>query len=125
MMGAVRRVRLLGIGVVVAALGLVAAQPDAPAASAASAKNVYTPVLAVLLAPNDPAPVLGTDRQLHVVYELRLTNRGPIPATLQQLDVLDADSRVTVHTFDGADLQSPRARHPGGGGAERRDRTGR
>ncbi len=98
---------------IVAALSLVATQPAGPAAGAASAKNVYTPVLAVLLAPNDPAPVLGTDHELHVVYELRLSNRGPIPATLQKLEVLDADSGAVVHTFDGADLQT-RVRDIGG-----------
>ncbi len=108
-----RRVRLLVIGVVLAALSLVAASPNVPAASAAKAKNVYTPVLATLLAPNDPAPVLGTDRKYHVIYELRLANRGPIPATLQKLEILDADSRATVHTFEGVDLQG-RVRDIGG-----------
>ncbi|MEX1006698.1 MAG: M23 family metallopeptidase [Acidimicrobiia bacterium] len=108
-----RRARLLGIGAVVAALGFGALHPAAPAASAARAKNVYTPVLAVLLSQNDPAPVLGTDRRLHVVYELRLANRGPIPATLQKLEVLDADSGVAVHAYDGADLQT-RVRAIGG-----------
>ena len=108
-----RRVRVLVIGVVLAAIGLVAASPNLPTASAAQTKNVYTPVLAQLLAPNDPAPVLGTDRKYHVIYELRLANRGPIPATLERLDVLDADSRATVHTFEGQDLQG-RVRDIGG-----------
>ena len=113
MMVAVRRGRHLGIAVIVAALGLVAAMPAAPTASAATAKNVYTPVLAVLVAPNDPAPVLGTDRKYHVLYELRLSNRGPIPATLQKLEVLDADSGAVVESFEGTDLQT-RVRDIGG-----------
>jgi hypothetical protein len=108
-----RRVQVLVIGAVLAAIGLVTVSPNVPAASAAKAQNVYTPVLAQLLAPNDPAPVLGTDRKYHVIYELRLANRGPIPATLQSLDVVDADSRATVHTFEGADLQG-RVRDIGG-----------
>ncbi len=103
-----RRVRVLVIGAVLAALGLVAASPGIPVAGAAKAKNVYTPVLAQLLAPNDPAPVLGTDRKYHVVYELRLANRGPIPATLQKLDVLDADSRP-----DGAHVRRRRPARTG------------
>ena len=102
------------IAAVVGALGLVAASPFAPpAGAAAQPRNVYTPVLATLLAPNDPAPVLGTDRKYHVVYELRLSNRGPIPATLQQVDVLGAESRATFGTFAGADLQE-RMRDIGG-----------
>jgi hypothetical protein len=110
-----RRVKVLVTGVVLAAISLVAASPSVPGAAAATVRprNVYTPVLAQLLAPNDPAPVLGTDRKYHVMYELRLSNRGPIPATLQNLDVLDAESRATVHTFAGADLQS-RVRNIGG-----------
>ena len=108
-----RRVKVLVSGVALAATSLVAASLDVPDAGAARARSVYTPVLAQLLAPNNPAPVLGTDRKYHVVYELRLANRGPIPATLQTLDVLDSDSRVSVHAFQGADLQS-RVRNTGG-----------
>jgi hypothetical protein len=107
-----RRLRILVIGVVLA-MGLGAASPGLPAATAARARNVYTPVLAQLLAPNDPAPVLGTDRKYHVIYELRLSNRGTIPATLQSLEVLDADSKATVHAFEGSDLQG-RVRDIGG-----------
>jgi hypothetical protein len=98
-------VRLLGIGVAVAALTAAGLFGPAPAAGAASARNVYTPVLATLLSPNNPSPVLGTDRSYHVLYELRLANRGPIPATVQQIEVFDPDSRETVHTFEGDDLQ--------------------
>src|SRR6476660_7431393 len=98
-----RRVRVLVSGVALAATSLVGASLDVPDAGAARARRVYTPVLAQLLAPTNPAPVLGTDRKYHVVYELRLANRGPIPATLQTLEVLDAESRSTVHTFAGAD----------------------
>ena len=108
-----RRVKVLVSGVALAATSLVAASLDVPAAGAARARSVYTPVLVQLLAPNNPAPVLGTDRKYHVVYELRLANRGPIPTTLQTLEVLDSDSRVSVHAFQGADLQS-RVRNTGG-----------
>jgi hypothetical protein len=107
-------VRLLGIGVAVAALTAAGLLGPAPTAGAATARNVYTPVLATLLSPNNPSPVLGTDRSYHVLYELRLANRGPIPATVQQIEVFDPDSRETVHTFAGDDLQA-RLRDTGGG----------
>jgi Peptidase family M23 len=102
----VRRVRLLGIGVAIAALVAGTLVGFAPAAGAATARNVYTPVLASLLSPNNPSPVLGTDRTYHVLYELRLANRGPIPATVQHIEVFDPDSRETVRTFEGIDLQA-------------------
>lgn len=82
-------------------LGLGAAPMDAAGAATTRPRNVYTPVVATLLSPNNPAPVLGTDRRYHLLYELRVSNRGPIPATLQRLDIVDADSRVVVQTFEG------------------------
>jgi hypothetical protein len=109
-------VRLLGIGVALAALAAGTLTGFAPAAGAASARNVYTPVLASLLSPNNPSPVLGTDRTYHVLYELRLANRGPIPATVRQIQVFDPDSRDVVHTFADADLLT-RMRDTGGGPA--------
>jgi hypothetical protein len=74
---------------------------------------VYTPVLVQLLSTNNPAPVLGTDRENHVIYDLLLSNRGPVPATLQQLQVLDADTNQPVHTYEGEELLA-RVRQTGG-----------
>ncbi len=108
-----RRVRALGVGTVVTALTLAAVLPLAPAATAAKPRNVYTPVLAAQLAPVNPAPFLGTDRKYHVLYELRLSNRGPVGATLQEIDVFDAETRATIHTYAGAELQA-RIRDIGG-----------
>jgi hypothetical protein len=90
----------------VATLAVLLALGAAPmeavgAATIPRPRNVYTPVVATLLSPNDPAPVLGTDRRYHLLYEMRVSNRGPIPATLQQLDVIDADSRSLVQTYAG------------------------
>jgi len=100
----VRRARLLGVAILVTALSLLAI--PATAEGAAKPKSVYTPVLAQLLAPNHPAPVLGTDHKYHVLYELRLSNRGPLPATIQQLVVFDADSHAVIRTYEGPDLQA-------------------
>jgi hypothetical protein len=102
----VRRVRLLGIGVVLAAVAALTLGTFAPAAGAASARNVYTPVIATLLSPNNPSPVLGTDRSYHLLYELRLANRGPLPATVQEIEVFDSDSREVVRAFADVDLQA-------------------
>jgi hypothetical protein len=102
----VRRVRLLGIGAVLAAVAAVTLGTFAPAAGAASARNVYTPVIATLLSPNNPSPVLGTDRSYHLLYELRLANRGPVPATVQEIEVFDPDSREVVRAFADVDLQA-------------------
>jgi hypothetical protein len=107
------RVRVLGLGIVMALFGLVPAAFTSSPAVAATSRNVYTPVLAQLLSPNDPAPVLGTDRKNHVLYELRLSNRGPTPATLQQVTVVDADTKLPVQTYQGDDLVA-RVRDTGG-----------
>ena len=51
------------------------------------------------------APVLGTDGRDHVVYELELVNAKPVLATLQEIQVLDADRPSRrVGSFAGADL---------------------
>ncbi|WP_216870408.1 M23 family metallopeptidase [Modestobacter excelsi] len=76
------------------------AGPAAPA-------DQFTPVVASTLDPG-AAPVLGTDGRLHVVYEIQLTNAKPVPATLQEIRVLDANDpdRViaTVATDDLPDV---------------------
>src|SRR4051794_26640154 len=65
--------------------------PDGrPAADAAVPVDQWTPVVASTLN-TGAAPVRGTDGRLHVVYELQLTNAKPVPATLQEIQVVDAD----------------------------------
>lgn len=83
------------------------ADPPGARASAAPSGTTdeVTPVTATTLSASS-APVLGTDERWHVVYELQLANVRPRPATVESIDVLDADqeSRV-VETFSGAGLQ--------------------
>ena len=112
-MKAVPRLRALALSLscVIAMASLV--EGSTGSAGAATPRSVYTPVLAQLLSPNSPAPVLGTDRKYHVIYELRLSNRGPVPATLQQLQVLDADTTQPIHTYEGDELLA-RVRQTGG-----------
>lgn len=94
----------VALAIVVLGVSSASSTGDRPVAPPEAADAV-TPVTATTLS-SSGAPVLGTDERWHVVYELRLANAFPQPATLQGIDVLDADdeSRV-VETFSGADLQ--------------------
>jgi hypothetical protein len=50
-------------------------------------------------------PVLGSDNKWHVVYELMLTNGRPIPASIQQINVVDYDNVERVlRTFTEAEI---------------------
>ena len=64
-------------------------QPSTPT------RDFFTPVTASLVGV-PPKPFLGSDGQVHVVYELMLTNAKPAEATLLQIDVFDAalESRI-------------------------------
>jgi hypothetical protein len=86
------------------------AAPDAPAHAAPAAAgepptDQFTPMVASTLDAG-AAPVQGTDGRWHLVYELQLTDAKDVPATLHEIQVLDADhpDRV-VGTFRGADLE--------------------
>src|SRR5690606_517869 len=67
-------------------------------------EDVFTPVTVSTVGPST-MPVQGTDGRWHVVYELELTNGKAVPATLQEVSVLDAarPSRV-VGRFTGDDV---------------------
>jgi hypothetical protein len=50
-------------------------------------------------------PVLGTDGQHHLVYELQLTNTSRLPASLKQIDVVDGnDPFQTLASFSEEEL---------------------
>jgi hypothetical protein len=57
-----------------------------------------TPI--VLHVARPPIPVLGSDGRYHVVYELEVTNMTRRPATIKQVDVLDAASGNIVQSLD-------------------------
>jgi hypothetical protein len=91
----------------VASLLLVAAlAPRGAQARSLALPDAFTPVLAGFVG-DDTAPVKGTDGRWHVVYELWLTNAGPVPAAVERIEVLDYDrqDRVLV-TLEGAALVS-------------------
>lgn len=76
--------------------------------------NVFTPVVANPLAQVSP-PVLATDGQYHVQYELQMVNAKAAPATIQSVDILDADDQSTIIATYDADqiVASLRTAAPG------------
>lgn len=97
-------------GCALAATSLVAAgagaagAPQAMHARSALPEDTFTPVVVQPLGTRHVA-VPGTDGLVHVVYELELSNTKPAAATLQRIDVLDADhpSRVLA-SYAGSSL---------------------
>jgi hypothetical protein len=63
-----------------------------------------TPLLMRVVAP--PEPVKGSDGELHLVYELELTNASPGTATVESVETIDPSSGEVVGTLAGADVAS-------------------
>ena len=61
-----------------------------------------TPLLDSVLSP--PHWFMGTDGQVHLVYELVLTNAIPAPVTVNGVEVLDAESGTTLARLTGEAL---------------------
>jgi hypothetical protein len=102
-----RRSAFLTVALVAAAcLVTSGSAAAAPARQPAPAEDEFTSVIASTLDAG-MAPVLGTDGKRHVVYELQLTNAKPVPATLQEIQVLDAarPTAAPIATFTGDDLR--------------------
>jgi Peptidase family M23 len=71
-----------------------------------AAKDRFTPVVVSTLT-STATPVLGTDGEQHIVYELVITNTNGTPATLNKVSVLDAsDQSKVIASFQGKDLLS-------------------
>lgn len=66
-------------------------------------QNTFTAIVGSIVG-GDTAPVLGSDGEYHVVYELELTNAKPVPATIDRIDVLNFDDGATLLTLSGEDL---------------------
>jgi pimeloyl-ACP methyl ester carboxylesterase len=62
----------------------------------------FTPLLESVLSP--PHWFMGTDGQVHLVYELVLTNAIPAPVTVNAVEVLDADAGTTLTRLTGQSL---------------------
>ena len=87
------------------------------AADSKARTDQFTALVASALTAN-ATPFPGTDGQLHIVYELVLTNTSPTPATLKKVEVLDASgpSRVLA-SYSDRELLS-RLRTTGGAAVE-------
>jgi Peptidase family M23 len=64
--------------------------------------QVLTPVVAEVLHP--PIPFVGSDGRTHLVYELETTNFSSGETTIEQLQVLDADTGDVVATLDAEEV---------------------
>ena len=76
----------------------------AQATPVAASGPQFTPLLPAVLAP--PRWFRGADEQIHLVYELVLTNAFPVPVDLTELAVLNADDGTVVATLSGARLSA-------------------
>jgi hypothetical protein len=74
----------------------------AQATPVASNDTQFTPLLPTVLTP--PRWFRGSDEQIHLVYELLLTNAFPVPVEVSTLEVVDADSGTTIATVTGEGL---------------------
>jgi hypothetical protein len=67
-------------------------------AEASEGTQDFTPIVAEV--PYAPIPFAGSDGRTHLVYELAATNFTSGETTIEQLDVLDADTGDVVDTLD-------------------------
>lgn len=67
-----------------------------------AAEEVLTPIIGDVNFP--PTPVLGTDGRTLMAYELLLINATTMPATLDSVKVLDADTGDVLQEHTGDDL---------------------
>lgn len=81
--------------------GTTSTPSSAPATEAA---EQFTP--AVMQVMSTPRWFTGSDGRVHLVYELQLTNGFPVPATVTDVTVRDADSGATLETLTGDGLQA-------------------
>src|SRR5215210_458702 len=68
------------------------------------ASQDFTPVVAEV--PQAPIPFAGSDGRTHLVYELETTNFSSGQTTIEQLEVLDADTDDVVDTLDTEEVAS-------------------
>jgi hypothetical protein len=72
--------------------------------------NVTDDFTPLVITPVEPStfPVAGSDGKYHVVYDLLILNASQIPATLDKLDVVDAeDPSKVIASFSGTALVDP------------------
>jgi hypothetical protein len=110
--------RRLGAAVAVAAVVATGCSTSSPAPDPAGAlgtgalagvvvPDAYTAVVVRPLS-ESTFPFLGSDGKYHVAYDLELTNGGPVPATVETIDVVDAhDPNRVLASYTGTALVDP------------------
>jgi hypothetical protein len=89
-----------------ARLGAKAGYPtdETPDQGVDDSSDTVTPVIASVISPGDTTPVLGTDGQYHVAYELFLTNASSGTATLNSVTVLNSADGTPLLTLSCQDM---------------------
>jgi biotin carboxyl carrier protein len=92
------------VAVSVIAVVALAASSASAATDSAKPTSGYTPINVTALEPGT-FPFLGTDGKYHVAYDLQLTNASSQPATVDQVEVVDAAHPDTVvASYSGTEL---------------------
>jgi hypothetical protein len=76
----------------------------------AAGGDQYTPLIQTV--PTPPRWFPGSDGQVHLTYELLLTNGFPVPVTVSAVEVLDAASGAVIAQLEGDALISGRGAMP-------------
>lgn len=71
---------------------------ESPEAGQAAARDELTPLVGGVL--ESPVPFSGSDRKIHLDYELELTNATSGEATIERLAVIDPKADRVVHRLD-------------------------
>ena len=93
--------------ILTSACGAEAGQEDAPATATpgaedeAPAEERFSPLIINSISP-DPIPVTGTDQREHLVYELKVQNASPRPATVTKVETMDGDD--VIATLEGPQI---------------------
>ncbi len=85
-------------------------------APAVLAEDVLAPLVAMPVAP--PQPVLASDDQQHLAYELVLLNMAGTPVALKKVETLDAASGTVLYTLEGDRLAEMFKLNGGGKGTD-------
>lgn len=99
---------LLGLALTIGSTAMASATgPSGDPSGGTELTNGYTPIAVTPVEPGT-FPILGTDGRYHVAYDLLLLNASALPATLEQIDIVDAKDRErVVASYSGTQLVDP------------------
>jgi hypothetical protein len=82
----------------------------------AAVTDVVAPLVATPL--SSPNPVLGSDDNTHLAYEIVLMNMAPSAVIVEKVETLDAESGAVLGTLEGDALKQMLRLNGGGNGSE-------